>query len=133
VLDWIRFEGILKLSSNKIAEVLIEYSCEYPPRQAVVIDLTKGSKNKKELVIKRPFEEQASDLFAALPSTPSSSSNKTKKPKVTSTSLLLDSHHSQVQAQASTVFDYARRIHNKWTCQVLKCNENRPYSSFKAI
>jgi hypothetical protein len=47
----------LKFSRNKLADVLIEYGYEYL-LGAVPIDLTKGgTRVKKELVVKRPFEE----------------------------------------------------------------------------
>ena len=57
-MDWNRFLEVLKVSRNKIAEVLIEYGFEYA-LGATLIDLTKGggTRVKKELVVKRPFEE----------------------------------------------------------------------------
>jgi hypothetical protein len=52
MVDWNRFQEILKLSRNKITEVLIEYGSEYAPG-AVPIDLTKGgTRVKKESVVK---------------------------------------------------------------------------------
>jgi hypothetical protein len=103
IVDWDRFLEVLKVSRNKTAEVLIEYGSEYPPGGAP-IDLTKGggTKVKKESVVKRPFEEQPSDVTGA----PPSSSNEPKKPRVTSTSQLLDSHKAEVRAQTGTIHDY---------------------------
>ncbi len=47
----------MKFLRNKLADVLIEYGYEYP-LGAVPINLTKGgTRVKKELVVKRPFEE----------------------------------------------------------------------------
>jgi hypothetical protein len=88
----------LKLSRNKITDVLIEYGCEYAPG-AVPIDLTSkpGGRAKKESVVKRPFKEQPSDAFRDIPGAPQSSSEP-KKARITLTSQLLDSHHAEVQA-----------------------------------
>ena len=81
-MDWDRFLEVLKVSRNKITEVLIEYGFEYAPGTAP-IDLTKGgTKVKKESMVKRPFEEQSSDVTGA----PQASFSEPKKPKVTSTS-----------------------------------------------
>ena len=57
-MDWNRFLEVLKVSRNKITEVLIEYGFEYA-LGATPIDLTKGggTRVKKESVVKRPFEE----------------------------------------------------------------------------
>jgi hypothetical protein len=82
-MDWNRFLEVLKVSRNKIIEVLIEYRSKYAPR-ATLIDLIKGGgiRVKKELIVKRPFEEQPSNVTRA----PQSSSSELKKLKVTSTS-----------------------------------------------
>jgi hypothetical protein len=94
----------------------------------VPIDLTKGgTRVKKELVVKRPFKEQSSNVFGRIPGTPQSSSSEPKKARVTSTSQLLDSHHIEVQAQKGGIFDYQRRIHDKWLYNRPKYNENNPY------
>jgi hypothetical protein len=76
-------------------EVLIEYGSEYALGVAPV-DLIKGggTRVKKESMVKRPFEEQPSDVTRA----PQSSSSEPKKPRVTSTSQLLDSHKAEVRA-----------------------------------
>jgi hypothetical protein len=48
---------VLKLSKNKMMDVLIKYKSEYTLK-AVPIDLTKGGgKVKKELMVKRLFKE----------------------------------------------------------------------------
>ena len=64
-------------------EVLIKYGFKYA-LGATLIDLIKGegTRVKKELMIKRPFEEQPFDVIGA----PLSSSSELKKPRVTSTS-----------------------------------------------
>jgi hypothetical protein len=116
----------LKLSRNKIADVLIEYGSEYAPR-AVPINLTKGEgRVKKESVVKRLFEEQPSDVLDNIIRAPQSSSSEPKKARVTSTSQLLDSHYAEVRAQTGGIFDFQYRVHDKWLCKVLKCNDNNP-------
>jgi hypothetical protein len=57
-VDWNRFLEVLKVSWNKIVEVLIEYRSEYVLR-ATLVDLIKGggTRVKKELIVKRPFKE----------------------------------------------------------------------------
>jgi hypothetical protein len=122
--DWVRFEKMLKISHNKSAEILIEYGVEWPPGKAPIPETMKV-KVKKELVLKRPFDDQFLNIDD-LPDTPSTFFSESKKLRVTSTSQLLDSHHSQVRAQVGTIFDYQHRIHNKWLCKIPNCNENHP-------
>jgi hypothetical protein len=57
-VDWNRFLEVLKVLWNKIVEVLIKYRSKYA-LGVMPINLTKGggTRVKKELVVKRPFEE----------------------------------------------------------------------------
>jgi hypothetical protein len=110
--DWGRFEGVLRVSANKTAEVSIEYGCLYPPGQAPNPKAI-GSATRAKAVVKRPYQETETDPFASSPGV----SNGGKKPRVTSTSLLLDAHHETVSSQHGTLVGYQRRVHEYYLCK----------------